>query len=129
MIGSDASPAIPRILASIQSPQFFVRSREKENYYVRTEAGLAIARMGPAGKQALGVRDAVWGASITLLAGGPPGRLVVPQIVEIERRTWIPLEGQGSIEVQKAINRIDPMARFRAGLPPVERPAFLEEGD
>lgn len=103
-IGPDASGAIPALLASLQST----------NYFIRVEVAQALARMGPEAKKALAVRDAVWGASITLGAARSPINLAVPSLIEIEKRTWIPRDGKTTKEIRLAIRVIDPGAANRA---------------
>jgi len=117
MIGPDARDAVPVLLASLVGGHCFIRKREKDNYYIRTEAALALARLGPTAKQAVITRDAVWAGSITLWAAHSPGNLAVVPLVDIETRTWIPREGLGALEVQRAIARVDPGATGRARLP------------
>jgi HEAT repeat protein len=103
-IGPDAAPAVPALIASLQS----------NNYFIRREVAMALARMGPAGKQAVAARDAVWGASITLLATRSPDMIALPALVETEKRTWIPGKEQTLEDVSMAIRRIDPSAASRA---------------
>ena len=123
MIGPDASAAIPRMLGSLQTPNYFARRQSQAEYHIRSEVGLALARMGPAGKQAVAVRDAAWGATITLLAGGPPGNVLAPFLAEMERRVWIPrLKGNSTFDIEIAIFKVDPWAGPRAGLPTPVRP-------
>jgi hypothetical protein len=117
MIGPDASPAIPRLLGTIESPAFFDRRRQLDNYHLRVHIGMALAHMGAAGEQALTVRDAVWGASITLLGAQAPGMVLVPSLAEIQKRTWLPHKGHSTTEIMKGIWLVDPLAANRVGLP------------
>src|SRR5205823_3790047 len=103
LIGPDASAAIPRLLGTIQSPAFFDRRRQLDNYHLRTHIGLALAQMGEAGKQALTVRDGVWGASVTLLGAQAPGMVLVPSLAEIQKRTWLPHKGDSTTQIMKGI--------------------------
>jgi HEAT repeat protein len=116
-IGPDASVAIPRLLGTLQSNKYFAPKQTNAEYYLRAEIGLALVHMGPAGRQAVAQRDAVWGASITLLAGGSPSHMIVPSLSEMERRVWIPRQGNSSLEIERAIIKVDPFASWRAGLP------------
>src|SRR5262249_37536089 len=58
-IGPEAASAVPALVAVLS-----------DNYYIRMEVSVALARIGPAAERALAARDAVWGASIALLAAG-----------------------------------------------------------
>lgn len=126
MIGPDASVAIPRLLGTIQSPAFFDRLNVRTNYLVRIQVALAMTRIGPAGKHSLGVRDAVWSASVSLLGAQGPGMVLVPSLAEIQKRTFLPYQPQGSAFVQKDIWRVDPDASRRAGFP---APVRSDEAD
>jgi len=116
-IGPDASVAIPRLLGSIQGNKYFAPQQTMAEYYLRSEVGLALVHMGPAGQQAVAQRDAVWGASIFLLADRAPSNMIIPSLAEMERRVWIPRQGNSSLEIEKAIFKVDPFACWRAGLP------------
>jgi HEAT repeat protein len=126
LIGPDASAAIPRLLGTIESPAFFDRRRQLDNYHLRTHIGLALAQMGAAGKQALTVRDAVWGASVTLLGAQAPGMVLVPSLAEIQKRTWLPHKGDSTTQIVKGIWLVDPLAARRVGLP---TPVRTDEAD
>src|SRR5262249_50657432 len=78
-IGPAAAVGIPGLLSLLN----------EDNYYIRSEVDLAMANMGPAGKQALANRDAAWAATMTLLAA-PPATIAAPLLVQIHRRLWIP---------------------------------------
>jgi HEAT repeat protein len=107
-IGPEATSAMPVLISCLQS----------NNYFIRTEVATALARMGPVGKQAITARNAVWGASLTLLAARSPNNIAIPGLVQIEKRTWIPLtEGHSAMEIHEAVEEMDPGAARRAGLP------------
>jgi len=106
-IGPEASSAMPVLLASLFSI----------DYLNRVELAQTITEIGPEAKKAITVRDAVWGAAITLSAASSPSSLAVPFLVEIEKRTWIPRDGQTIKEIRIAIRHVDPGASARAHIP------------
>jgi HEAT repeat protein len=110
-IGPDAQAAVPALFASLQSNDFLIRA----------EVAMALARIGAAGKQAVKVRDAVWGTSITLLAASCPSNIAIPELIRMERTTWIPQDLQSFVRIRIAVEKIDPGAARRAGLPPLPR--------
>jgi HEAT repeat protein len=126
MIGPNASLAIPQILSTIQSQAYFDRRHVRDNYNLRTEVALALVRMGPAGKQIVTVRDAVWSSSITLLGAQAPVNILVPSLADIQIRTWLPRKGDSSVDIQKAVWYVDPLASRRAGYP---APVRADEAD
>jgi HEAT repeat protein len=97
-IGPGASAAVPALLANL----------DNDNYFIRIEVGLALARIGPSGKQALEARDAVSCTSITLLAAHPPGSLAALPLIQSVIRTWVPREAQTQEAIREAVLRIDP---------------------
>jgi HEAT repeat protein len=110
-IGPDARAAVPALFASLQS----------NNFLVRAEVAMALARMGSVGKNAVALRDAVSAATITLLAACCPGNIAIPGFVRIEKTTWIPQDLQSFVKIRVAVEKIDPGAAKRAGLPPLPR--------
>ena len=110
-IGPEAEAAVPALLTLVNIDDFFLRR----------EVALALARMGPSARQALTTRDAVWGASIALLVARPPVTIATLPLVQIAKRTWIPRDPQTVFAdpkaVGEAVRRIDPDALARAGIP------------
>jgi HEAT repeat protein len=103
-IGPEARAAVPALLAILQG----------QNYVLRTEVALALARVGPPAKEALAVRDAVFLTNLTLLAARSPANLTTLPLAQIAVRTWIPGELQDLDAIREALQRIDPDAAGRA---------------
>jgi len=129
LIGPDASAAIPRLLAFFQREDYFKPSLASQNYSLRNEVALALAIMGPDAQKAVITRDAVWATSLILLATSPPSNVTVASLAEIEKRSWIPLNGRTTIEVLRALYRVDPDASRHLGLPVPIRPGDDDPDD
>jgi HEAT repeat protein len=99
-IGAGANAAVPAVMKCLQSG----------NFNLRIEVALALARIGPAAKRALAIRDALWGSSITLLATGRLGYLAGPALVEVSRKCWVPTDMHSRPAIRDAIGKIDPIA-------------------
>jgi HEAT repeat protein len=105
LIGPEARAAVPALLSILQS----------NNYVLRTEVALALARIGPPAREALAARDAVSWASVTLLAARPGGNLATLPLVQVVMKTWVPGEDQTIEAVRQSVLFVDPDAAPRAG--------------
>jgi HEAT repeat protein len=97
-IGPEAGAAVPTLLAFLKI----------NNYAIRMEVAMALAKMGPAVQEVLTVRDAVTGASIASLAACPAGDLATLPLVQSAVRTWVPREEQTLEAAREAVLRVDP---------------------
>ena len=111
-IGPDAAPAIPELITLLADSNDRLR---------RTIAG-ALARMGPAAKQAipalrglLGGREALMGTSVLLFAMQPPCGLVLIPLIGVTNKTSDSNTPATARAIREAIKKIDMAGADRAG--------------
>jgi HEAT repeat protein len=106
-IGPEARTAVPLLLDCLKT----------KDYAVRMEVAMAVANMGPPVKEMLAVRDAVFGASITLLAAQPLDNLATAPLLQVAVRTWVPQDEHTVNTAREAVLRVDPDISPRIGGP------------
>src|SRR5262249_2154925 len=113
-IGPDASAAVPALVAIFKSEKY--RS-------LRRETALALGEVGPPASQAvpellavLNARDAIWWASVALLATPTPASAAVLPLVKMGRTPDI-REAYILNTIREALQRIDPNRPERLSVP------------
>lgn len=104
-IGPEARAAVPVLLDCLKN----------KDYAIRMEVAMAVANMGPSVKEMLAVRDADFGASVTLLAAQPPGTWATAPLVQVGLRTWVPQDEHTVNAAREAVLRVDPDISPRIG--------------